>query len=301
MKLVITGATSMLGTALVEVALKQKDEIYAIIRPDTNRRDRLPISENIHLIEKEIDQLQKIDNLPDDCDCFYHLAWCGTEKSTRDHPYIQAQNILFTLQAVELARKCGCNAFLGAGSQAEYGVAEGIIDEKTKCEPASAYGISKLAAGRLSRKLCDGYNIKHIWARIFSVYGRYDSKDSLISFAIRRFINKEFASFQSNGEQLWDYLYEKDAGHLLWNLMNNSNQSDVFNVASGHVRTIREYIRVIAEFLDAKELYSFSNKETWGLQADTTKLRDVTKIEVEDSFNNDISAIINSFQIDTGE
>ena len=50
-KIVITGATSMLGTALTEVAVREGTEVYAVIRPNTKRSDRLIPSPLVHPVD----------------------------------------------------------------------------------------------------------------------------------------------------------------------------------------------------------------------------------------------------------
>ena len=49
----------------------------------------------------------------------YSLAWASTDgAAARDNAYDQADNIQTTLKAVELAKRCNCKVFVGAGSQA---------------------------------------------------------------------------------------------------------------------------------------------------------------------------------------
>ena len=93
----------MIGTALTEVAVDRGTEVYAIVRPNTKRMERLPQSSLVHTIEGTIDNLSKIKGLPTDCDVFYHFAWAGTSKDVRDDPALQLENIRYTLDAVDEA------------------------------------------------------------------------------------------------------------------------------------------------------------------------------------------------------
>ena len=96
----------------------------------------------------------ELDSLPElikgDFDYFYHLAWDGTSKKLRGDVLIHESNILHTLMAVSAAHKLGCAAFVGAGSQAEYGRVGDVISPDTCTNPEYAYAIAKLAAARLS-------------------------------------------------------------------------------------------------------------------------------------------------------
>ena len=42
----------------------------------------------------------------------------------------------------------------------------------------------------MSRILANQYNIKHIWTRIFSVYGPYDNEKTMIMNTIKTMIEK---------------------------------------------------------------------------------------------------------------
>ena len=56
------------------------------------------------------------------------MAWEKTYGNGRDDVAAQMKNIQYTLDAVELVKRSGCSAFIGAGSQAEYGrIADGML------------------------------------------------------------------------------------------------------------------------------------------------------------------------------
>ena len=114
----------MIGLATINECLKNNVSVLAIVRENTTRLDRLPKSDLIKIINCNIDKLDSIDtnNLDTDYDVFYHFAWGHTAKAERDNPLMQEQNVKYTLDAVKLASTLGCKKFIGAGSQAEYGM-----------------------------------------------------------------------------------------------------------------------------------------------------------------------------------
>ena len=78
----------------------------------------------------------------------------------------------------------------------------------------TAYGKAKLKAGISSRSLCKELGIRHIWTRVLSIYGPFDGPNTLITSTIRKIINGERPALTA-GEQVWDYLYSKDAAKAL--------------------------------------------------------------------------------------
>ncbi|MEG1427858.1 MAG: NAD(P)-dependent oxidoreductase, partial [Oscillospiraceae bacterium] len=118
-KVIVTGATSMVGAALVNACLQQNVGVLAIVRPHTKRLSRLPKSPLLQIQELDLCDLQNISEIKETYDVFYHFAWSHTAKGERNNPLLQNENIQTTLAAVELAHILGCKKFIGAGSQAE--------------------------------------------------------------------------------------------------------------------------------------------------------------------------------------
>ena len=243
-KIIVSGATSMIGTALIKAAVQTEMEVYAIIRPDTGRKSRLIESPLVHSVYGTLENLNAIDDIPNDCDVFYHFAWAGTSKSERDDSRIHERNIKYTLDAVELAERCGCRRFIGAGSQAEYGPVDGVIDEKTRFKPVISYGVAKYASGILSRKLCEQKGMAHVWGRIFSVYGPHDNAGTMLDYAIKCWKKGETAKF-SSGMQFWNYLFEDDAGQLFFDMGKEEIPSGTYFVANPESKPLRDYIEIM--------------------------------------------------------
>ncbi len=280
---IITGATSMLGIATIRECIKSGVKVIALSRPDSRRKKYLPKSELVTLIECDLGELAKI-NLPEEhYDVFYHFGWCFTEGKDRDDPILQSRNIEYTLNAVYLAYRYGCQKFLGAGSQAEYGFYDKVITEDTPVKPEICYGFTKYAAGKLAGKLCEQLGIICIWTRIFSVYGKYDGENTMIQYAFRQHKNNKIAQF-SSGAQMWDYLFEEDAGKYFFLLSEKVDKSILVNVASGDVKPLRKYIEDIASVISEMDadkpfqykLESSDIKPRNGIFPDVSRLRSLT-------------------------
>lgn len=250
-KIIITGPTGAIGHALLDECIANNVEVYAICRPDSLRSASLPKHKLIHLIKADLSNLASVEKeLPFDCDVFYHFGWAGTFGDVRNNMYLQNKNVKYTLDAVELAHKCGCHTFIGAGSQAEYGRFDGKLRADTPTFPENGYGMAKLCAGQMSRVQAQKYGIKHIWTRILSVYGPYDGEETMVMATITKLINAEKPSF-TKGEQLWDYLYAKDAGAIMFTLAGEKSvDGKIYCLGSGRTKTLRQYIEEIRNCID---------------------------------------------------
>ncbi|MBQ8345821.1 MAG: NAD(P)-dependent oxidoreductase, partial [Clostridia bacterium] len=179
-------------------------------------------------------------------DVFFHLAWEGTTGDGRNDMYLQNRNVTYTLDAVSLAERFGCHTFVGAGSQAEYGRAEGKLSSATSTAPENGYGIAKLAAGQMSRIACRQKKIRHVWARILSVYGPYEGKQSMVMSTLIKLKQGEVPSF-TKGEQIWDYLYSADAARALIAMAEKGRDGSIYCIGSGDPRPLADYIRDIRD------------------------------------------------------
>ncbi len=313
MKVVITGATGAIGHALIAECIKQNIEVLAICHRGSKRAGmladevgRMLQSKRVGLDYESPDRLIKIRYLNLDeyatglpsmpYDIFFHMAWSGTTGASRNDEALQQQNAAYSLDAVRLAKMLGCHTFVFAGSQAEYGRVEGKLTADTPTYPENEYGKYKLQAGETTRALCESLSIKHIWARILSVYGPYDSKTSMIMSAISKLRNGEIAEF-TKGEQQWDYLYSADAANALLLAAMKGKHGRIYPIGSGSVRALSEYIQILKNQIDPHaqiELGAvpYAPRQVMYLCADISQLKQDTGFEPKTEFEDGIREIL---------
>lgn len=239
---VVTGGTGNIGNALVKLLLQQGYVVYVLCNPLSKRIQFLPQAENCRIIKCDLSDLSGVSRLIKyPCSMFFHLAWHASYGQERNNPYVQVNNITAALDAVKLAQNTGCDIFVGAGSQAQYGPCHGPLTEETPLKPTTHYGSAKCCAEQMSRILCNELQIKHIWARILSVYGPCDGPYTLVSYLIECFLKGKEAVL-TPCEQLWDFLFAEDAARALLALAEKGHANNAYCVASGQNRPLREFI-----------------------------------------------------------
>ena len=241
---IITGATGMIGRALVSLCESRGIKTAAVIRPGSRRAAGLRESEYLRLIECDAAGYESLVS-EEGYDAFFHLAWAKTTGAGRDDAALQCRNIEYTLDAVRAAERCGCRVFIGAGSQAEYGNTDRPLNSSTPCDPSSGYGIAKYAAGKLSRLACSQAGIRHCWMRILSVYGEYDHKNSLVMYCLENMLENRPVELTPCG-QTWDYIYCRDAARALLCAAESGRDGAAYCVGSGECRVLSEYVEDIA-------------------------------------------------------
>ncbi|WP_124065189.1 NAD(P)-dependent oxidoreductase [Clostridium sp. E02] len=267
MNIVVTGATSFLGRALVDELLKNHS-VYAVVRPGSKNigslnKDR----DNLTIIERELEQLHELNQeIKEPCQAFYHFGWDGSGSENRMKPLVQKKNVEDSLKALEGARRLGCRRFLFSGSQAEYGIHSRAMSEETECRPVSEYGKAKLEFSQMAIsqtrewKKAGVSQMDYLHARIFSVYGPGDHPWSLVESCLRAFGSGDYISL---GEctQMWNFLYLTDCIRALILLMEQEKESGsgIYNVAGPEreTRPLREYIRMMYVGMGGHGSYSF--------------------------------------------
>lgn len=294
---VITGATSFIGISLIKTLLNKDYYIYAIIRPNSFRKNILKNFKNVKIIESNLNELDKIKNIDNYCEAFYHIAWSSDFDNPRYNLVGQLQNIDYLLKAIDLANVLKCKAFVGVGSQAECGLVNGCITANTKSSPQTAYAIAKVISYYKGLEKCNKYGIKFCWPRLLSAYGPYDREHTLIMQLIKCGIKDEILEL-TDGTQIWDYIYVDDVAEALYLIAKNGVHGKKYPLGSGIGRSLRSFIYEIAETLENKNIIEGIGKKPYqdghvmNLVADSSELLKDTGFKCRVSFTDGIKATI---------
>ncbi|MBX4260780.1 NAD(P)-dependent oxidoreductase [Clostridium estertheticum] len=257
--IVITGATSFIGVHIVKEYLKNNWNVLAVVRPNSKKINRLPKNDYITIIEMGMEEVEKLKDKFKNIkiDVFYHLAWEGARMPYRDDDILQNENYMYTIKAMKVAKELGCNIFIGAGSQAEYGICVGEIDESCEPRPTTEYGKAKLRAYETLKIMAKENDMKFIWTRIFSVYGVYDYQGTLVMSALDKMKRNESIPL-TQCMQSWDFIYVEDVARAMYSLANTPCMDGIYNIASGTSRQLKDFI------IDMKDICKSTSKLQFG-------------------------------------
>ncbi len=298
---VVTGPTGAIGTALCKTLAERGVRVYAVCRPATARADALPKHENVIPIACDLSQMDRLPSLIEGgADAFYHFAWAHTIGPGRNDMKAQLDNIKYTLDAVGAAKALCCRVFIGAGSQAEYGRAEGALTPETPTFPENGYGIAKLCAGQMSRIEAKKLEMDHIWVRILSVYGPGDGPLTMISSVARQLLKGEKPSL-TEGRQKWDYLYSFDAADAFALLAEHGVDGKTYVLGGGEARALKDYVSILRDAIDPALPLGFgevpySPLQVMHLEADIKALREDVGFSPRTSFEDGIRATLASIK-----
>ena len=281
MRVIVTGATGFIGSALCKELLENGHEVIAVIRPRSTKKEKLKFvaeyQNRLQILELALSDIAQLPQMITEADVFYHLAWNGSAGAEREDFDIQYTNIAYTAEAMRVAVKCGCSKFVGAGSQAEYGVVHGVAKEdETVPHPFMMYGAAKLAAYQMGQVLAKQLGISFVWPRIYSVYGVGENQGTLVNYVIDSLKNGVMPEL-SPCENMWNFMYITDCVKVLRMLGEREDTEGIYHVASDDTRLLKEFVEEIRDIVAPGAELGFGMKQsnperTFWLEPDCKKI-----------------------------
>lgn len=277
METIITGATGFIGKVLIAHLLKKKIIPTIIIRDDSNLSDELKKCKIIKM------DLKDIENIPfqtfDKYDNLIHLAWGGLPNYNENY-HLESElptQVKFLSHLIHLGLK---NIFV-TGTCFEYGLKENEIRADSELFPINAYGKAKVQLNMELCKLQEEKKFNLIWARLFYLYGKGQSKKTLLGQledAIKK--NKKIFNM-SNGDQLRDYFEVNELVKKIINLTMRQKNLGSINLCSGNPIKVKNLVKKVCRENNWKislnlGYYEISNNEPknfWGIPFDEKKIK----------------------------
>lgn len=244
MRIVISGATSMIGAALTNKLLENNHEVIAVVRPHSKKTDILNKSPNLFIVECNMVDYTELNNLiQGKVDVAISTAWNGTRGADRNNKGLQIENYKNSISFLEAMISKGCTRFLTAGSQAEYGLwtRNEKLSEDEIPYPNTQYGVYKLKFYEYAKEYCRNNQCKLIEPRFFSVYGPMDYEGTLVISTLRKLLESKPCEL-TECIQLWDFLYIDDAIDGLVILVEGDVPEGIYNFGSGYSAPLKEFV-----------------------------------------------------------
>ena len=261
MRALVTGATGFLGSHLVERLVDDGADVAVLVRPTT---DPWRISRCLEQITPIPGDLTKLDECSGEIarfapDVVFHLGWHGVDNAHRNDVRQIEVNLGATARLAQLAIRVGCRAFVGTGSQAEYGPQNCRLPESAATMPTTMYGAAKLAAYHLCRVMMASSRVRFAWVRVFSCYGPKDNPGWLIPSLIESLLTRRRMPLTA-GEQLWDCTYAADAAQAIALVGSSELRRGRIQLGFGQSRRAETHCRV-----HSRSHRPFASVGIWGI------------------------------------
>ena len=275
MDIVLTGATGFLGKALCHELKENGHSVTAIIRPESSEK-----AEYLEADKRIMLSLNNLEQLSGNYQVFFHLAWNGSGGEERNDYHTQLENLIYMEKALKAAKNCGCHKFIGAGSQAEYGVIhERTTEYKTVPAPSMMYGAAKLSCLHMGRVLAEQLGISFVWPRIYSVYGPRKNDPTLLGYVARTLRAGKIPEL-SRCENMWDVMYITDFARAMRMLAETSDTEGIYHIASGKTGKLKHFVEQLRDAIRPDIKLGFGMKQTdlnrtFWLEPDVSRLEEL--------------------------
>lgn len=265
-KAIVTGATGFIGSDFVENLTKKNIEVLALGRKEfdevsDSRRKKLHGAQYLKLNMCEISLLEEA--LPeigwdveDDC-VFFNLAWGGESGLSDLNVAAQMKNVVWSVDALEVAQKIGCSRFIQVGSMEEAFTLKYLeLDHRqdSQYNRHVIYSVAKIAAKTALEIKSSQLGMDFIYVLHSHVMGPDDDKNSFLQVTLQKLIRVDELIF-STGEQFFDVISVDDCSLGYYLICQKGRPGAQYWVGSGDPRRLREYVeRMYALFPSGLEM-----------------------------------------------
>jgi len=297
LKILITGASGLIGGKLAEILSNKSDdkenEIFAVFRDNK----KIVNLENVNWIFHDFSSGKNLDDFPNQIDSIIHLA---QSENFKDFPNsandIFRINVNSTQLLLDFARKNNVKTFIYASSGGVYGSGSVPFDESQKIflNPQLGFYItSKVCSELITQNYSSFFNT--IIFRFFFVYGPGQKKFMLIPRLVDSILEGKPVMLQGNEGIRINPTYVDDAANAIADSL-RLNMSQIVNVAGPDVISLKQIGKTIGELTGKDPIFDIQeNLAPNDIIADINKM---TKLlfKPKISFKDGINRYINSIQ-----
>lgn len=293
--ILVTGGAGFIGSALIHALNQSGDSnivVSDILGCDDKFKNLVPLR---YLDYLEADDLLRL--ATNDADYFnqfkvvYHLGACSAT-TEKDASYLVRNNYEYTKTLASIAVEKDIR-FVYASSAATYGDGSQGMDDKLEdlhsLRPLNMYGYSKHMFDCYASS--KGWLDRIVGLKYFNVYGPNEAHKgdmrSLVAKAYEQIeetgelgLFKSYHPDYTDGNQMRDFLYVKDAVAMTIHLAGKSSANGLFNLGSGQANTWNALAKAIFTALEREPRIRYidmpeqlKGKYQYYTCADTTKLK----------------------------
>ena len=266
MRILITGVAGFIGSRVAERLLNEGHEILGLdcfltdLYPASFKRQRVQ-----HLSQADSFTFRRLDlrrgfptDLLEGVDVVINFAaMAGLAPSWMKFKVYQDCNLLSTYFLLDAMRSHRDIHLVHASTSSVYGL-HAIGAEDSPLNPASPYGVTKLAAEQLIVSYGRTFKLPLTILRYFSVYGPHQRPDMAFSMMIVSIANGREITIFGDGEQTRSNTYIDDAVTATVLAVECGGDGRTFNVCGDEEISLLDFVQIASGILDREPILRFA-------------------------------------------
>lgn len=277
-KILITGATGLIGSGIIDLLLRYNDthEMNIVIFVAGRSKEKVYERFSCHFSEQyfnfvQYDALKSI-SLCDSVDYIIHGASNATPSDIGEFPYetIKA-NLVGVSNILEYANECKVVNTVFISSSEVYGqlktiepIEEGMYGSIDFLNPRNSYSVGKRAAENLCISFSSEYNMHVSIVRPGHIYGptAQISDNRVGSLFAHNAAKGENLTLKSDGSQIRSYCYVIDCATAIMLVLLKGENCKAYNISNPKsIISVKELATLYAQFADVKLQFCLPTQE----------------------------------------
>jgi UDP-glucose 4-epimerase len=253
MKSLVTGGAGFIGSHLVEKLVLLGHKVIVIDNFSIGRISNLKnVKNKIKIINADVTQIEKIENLFKGVENVYHLAALADIVPSIEEPskYFRV-NVNGTLNVLECSIKYGIKKFIYSASSSCYGIPKKYpTSEGSLIDPKYPYALTKRMGEELVIHYSNIYDLNITSLRFFNVYGPRARTSGTYGAVFGVFLAQKFANksltIVGSGRQKRDFTFVSDVIDAIIKITKCKNaKGQYLNVGSGQAVSVNKIAKLI--------------------------------------------------------
>ena len=272
MHILVTGSAGLLGSRLLPLLAQSipNARIIATTRSSTKTTTATP---GVAYVRADLRELSFWQSLPTTIThVFYLAAVIPWKPEDRARPKLMSENISPVLNLLEMISEWPqLKQIIYSSSISVYSPTTTFITERSRCDPPTIYGKSKLIGENLLATFPHSVSL-----RLSSIYGPDQFAGTVLPIMVKRARDKEPLIVFGDGSRTQDFIHVDDAARACL-LCLQKGATGVYNVGSGVPVTMTELAQTVSEvFAEGTSQIIFRPEQTdtdQGMRIDISKIR----------------------------
>ena len=243
----VTGGAGFIGSHLARTLLGQGRKVTVLDNLSVGQRQTVP--DGARFVHGDIRDAAAVEDALTGVDAVFHLAAQVTirgsfEKFVEDLD----TNVMGTARILRAVDAPRVKWFTLASSMAVYADASSPspIDESHPTQPISPYGVGKLAAEGVSRRILDAKGIPFTAVRFFNTFGpgqTYTPYVGVLTIFVTRLLRGEPITIYGDGEQQRDFIHVDDI--VAGTIGATGRAPGTFNLGTGRGTSLNQLAQLV--------------------------------------------------------